>query len=76
MIMPLHIEFPLWAHSLVVDFPTDNIPDFIDGHDWRLWGDAVAEQKSFAESGAPGTHGFKEPLEWAMAIYFVMMDSN
>lgn len=72
MIMPLNITFPLWAASLLVDFPTDNIPLYKEGHDWELWGDAVVQTPSFAEQGAPGTKGFSEPLEWAKIIYNVM----
>ena len=74
MIMPVDITFPLWAQSLIIDFPTDNIPQFIEEHDWKLWGNFVAQEVSFAAQGAPGTHGFKEPLAWAMAVYNQMVD--
>ena len=69
MISPVNIAFPLWAQSLIIDFPTDNIPVYIEGHDWKLWGDFVSQEISFAKQGVPGTQGFEERMSWAMVVY-------
>lgn len=69
MTLPVNIDFISWAHSLVVDFPLDNVPLLREGDDWRTFGNTIAECTSFAKNGTPGTRGFTEPMSWAMAVF-------
>lgn len=72
--MPLGITFELWAESLIVDFPQENIPLYIKGQDWRLWADFIAELTTFADNNTPGSLGFKTPILWAKAVYNNMVN--
>lgn len=74
MILPLHTNFVDWAHSLVIDFSTDNIPIFHEGMDWKLWGNLVAQQPNFSANGVPTTQKFDDQMMWAMATYKQMLN--
>lgn len=69
MMMPTNTELPTWAASLVIDFPTDNIPLYTNGADWRFWGNFLIQENTFLKNHAPGTAKFKDWQEWAMAVY-------
>jgi hypothetical protein len=69
MILPTGISFESWARSLIIDFPTDNIPIYSDGHDWKSWGNLISQQPNFSNNGAPTTQGFDDKMAWAMATY-------
>lgn len=62
-----------WASSLVIDFPTDDIPSVWSG-DWRSFGNALAQCDSFLKAGAPGTFSFNEWKPWAMAVFQTMVN--
>lgn len=62
-----------WASSLVIDYPTDDIPSVSNG-DWRSFGNALAQCESFSEAGAPGTSRFKEWRPWAVAVFRTMVN--
>lgn len=69
MMIPFRTDFKTWANSLVIDFPTSNIPIYRDGMDWKIWGNAVAQEDVFAQNGVPGTNTYQEPLDWAKMVF-------
>ena len=69
MILPRDISFESWARSLIIDFPTDNIPIYNEGEDWKLWGNLVCQQPNFSANAAPTTQGFEDKMIWAMSTY-------
>lgn len=71
MMFPVQTTLDIWRSSLVTDFPDDNIPG-LSGDDWRHFGDSLAQEQSFEESGAPGTSGFNDWQSWAVAVFQTM----
>jgi hypothetical protein len=75
MTLPKDIPLLLWAASLIVDFPTDNIGILKDESKWREWGNFLVQEVSFANNGAPATHAYSDWQTWAQAV-FKCMASN
>lgn len=75
MILPIGISLKDWAASLVIDFPTDNIPLLYEDADWKQWGDLLIQENSFSEADAPGTALFKEWNPWADAVFYAMANN-
>ena len=69
MMMPIHTDLQTWASSLIIDFPTQNVPLYHEGDDWKTWGNFLIQGSDFSENGAPGTEHFSEWNDWAMAVY-------
>ena len=76
MILPLYIDFLDWAASLVIDFPTENIPVLYNENDWKDYGNQLVLCDSFYDAGAPGTDSYDDRQKWAMDVYFAMMNST
>lgn len=74
MMMPVHTTFEKWAHTLIIDFPNDNIPIYKNGYNWKLWANAVAECPSFNQNACPGGTDFSDPLKWAAVVYRQMLN--
>lgn len=72
MIQPDYIDLPMWAASLRIDFPEDDIPELLSEKDWKEWGDTLVQCDSFSENNAPGTAFYPDWVQWARDVYFVM----
>lgn len=75
MMLPLNTTLKRWADSLIVDYPTDNIPILSDEKDWKRWGDFLIQETSFADNQAPGTFPFSDWQTWALAVYGKMTNT-
>lgn len=75
MILPIGISLKDWSASLIVDFPTDNIPLLHSDADWKSWGDLLIQEQSFIEADAPGTTLFKEWRPWADAVFYALANN-
>jgi len=74
MILPENVTLRMWAGSLIIDFPEDDIPILIDEKDWKEWGNFLIESTSFIQNNAPSTAIYQDWKEWASAVYFTMND--
>jgi hypothetical protein len=72
MIVPKDVTMKQFAASLVVSFPTDNIPFLDKEENWKQWGNRLIQEQSFADNGAPSTDGFSNKLIWAQALFKTM----
>lgn len=72
MMIPTEATLPNWAASLIIDFPSDNIPTLVDEESWKLWGNTLVQENSFASNNAPGTNGYRDWRVWATDVYSVM----
>lgn len=72
MTIPEFITLSKWAHALVVDFPTDNIPILVDESKWKEWGNSLIQENSFLRNAAPGTANYSDWLSWAKAVFYTM----
>jgi len=70
MIMPSK-DMPLsvFANSMVIDFPLDNIVTSVTDDDWKSWGSILIQEASFANNGAPSPYGFETRFEWEQALF-------
>lgn len=75
MMLPVNTTLKLWAASLIVDFPTDNIPILTDESKWKEWGNFLVQETSFANNQAPGTQNFSEWQPWAQAVFRQMANN-
>lgn len=75
MMIPVFTTLKLWAASLIIDFPSDNIPILRDELLWKAWGDLLVQENSFSEQGAPSTNGYDDWKPWADEIYRVMVNT-
>jgi hypothetical protein len=69
-------SFSDFVASLVIDFPTDNIPIFTDEKDWVLFGNLLVQENSFAKNGAPSPNGFSSRTQWEQALFQSMSSYN
>jgi hypothetical protein len=76
MIMPISINLPNWACSLKIDFPDDNIPFLMSESAWKEWGNELLLSESFNRNDIPSPEGYDKWEEWALAVFFVMQNSN
>ena len=72
MVIPEHISFTNWAHSLLIDFPHEDINVYAEGTDWKEWGDMLAQCDIFTSAGAPGTEKYADWQSWAKAVFYCM----
>jgi len=75
MVIPEFIRLIEWAHTLIIDFPNDNIPLLIDESNWKEWGDRLVQEESFIENNAPGTYHYNDWNKWANEVYFIMSNN-
>lgn len=75
MILPESTDLKTWAASLVVDFPTDDIPLLSNELEWKEWGNRLIQSTSFSSSGAPNTFGFTNWRQWAQMFFFTMANN-
>jgi len=68
MMNPVGATLISWASSLIIDFPTDNIPILRNENEWKRWGDMLVQETTFANNGAPGTLMYNDWKTWAYAI--------
>lgn len=69
MMLPVLVDLKTWAASLIIDFPTDNIPILSDEKKWKEWGNALVQETTFAENGAPETDQFNDWRTWAQFLF-------
>lgn len=72
MMLPEFTNLPMWAASLIIDFPDDNIPILTDPDDWKRWGNFLIQEDSFIKNNAPGTDTFDDWQSWAQNVFFTM----
>jgi len=72
MMIPRFTTLKQWAHSLVIDFPSDNIPILRNEEDWKGWGNMLIQENSFSSAGAPGTQNYSNWVEWAKDVFHTM----
>lgn len=58
--------------SLVIDFPTDNIPLVVSEDNWQIYANSLAQEDSFSNNGAPGPNGFDDKTKWMQAVFHSM----
>jgi hypothetical protein len=63
-----------WAHSLIIDFPRDNVPILKNENDWKNWGNILVQENSFSRSGAPGTQRYGDWRSWAEDVFHSMVN--
>jgi hypothetical protein len=74
MIMPQYSTPKIWAASLIIDFPTDNVPILNNEKEWRLWGDILVQSNSFTTNGCPFPKSYSNFNDWSSAVYRTMVD--
>ena len=72
MVIPRNIGIKEWWDSLAIDFPNDNIPLLKDEKNWKVTGNFLVQENSFAIQGAPSTFAFNEFQPWAMEVFNTM----
>ena len=72
MVQPNLDDVIFWADTLVVDFPTDDIPTLIDANEWKGWGNDLIACTSFTLNDAPATYNYDNWQAWAWDVFFVM----
>jgi len=72
MVIPIAIDMKTWWSSLAIDFPNDNIPVLNDKRDWKVTGNFLVQENSFAIQGAPSTFAFNDFEPWAMEVFLTM----
>lgn len=75
MMLPNFAPLKVWADSLYIDFPTDNIPRLTDEDDWKRWGNFLVQENSFVNNAAPGTQSYNDWKVWAQAVFYVMANN-
>lgn len=64
-ILPVGIEFPVWANQLRLSFPTQNIPIVNAEIDWRVFPAMLNSNRCFDNSFIPNVGGFNNWRDWA-----------
>lgn len=75
MMLPILTDLKTWSSSLIIDFPNDNVPILSDEKKWKLWGNTLIQENSFAENGAPGTEKFDDWQSWAQSVFKQMANT-
>lgn len=70
--IPKRTDLKTWAASLVIDFPTDNIPLLTDANNWKYWGSLLVEEQSFSDNGAPSPNRYNDWQKWAEDVFKTM----
>jgi hypothetical protein len=76
MMLPQFCDLPLWASSLIIDFPTDNIPILTSEADWQFWGNQLIQQPSFSSTDSPRTDLYKDWKSWAWDMFYTNSNNN
>lgn len=75
MMIPNFVSLKNWSHSLIIDFPSDNIPVLMDEENWKTWGNHLIQENSFSKNGAPSTKNYPDWKSWAKDIFKVMVNN-
>ena len=76
MMIPEFCDLPIFAASLIIDFPNDNVPILVAENEWKFWGNQLIQEPSFSVNDAPRTDGFNEWKAWAQGLYYTMSNNN
>lgn len=75
MMIPEMTDLSTWSSSLIIDFPTDDIP-FLDNEDnWKDWGNRLSQCTTFIQNNSPGTQSYTDWKSWAQRVFFCMNDN-
>ena len=69
MVIPDFISFDRWAASLLVDYPSDDIPLPPPETGWRPWARSVVSRPTFLKASAPQPDWFDGWLPWAQGVW-------
>lgn len=72
MIIPTYMSLKDWSATLMVDFPTDNIPMLLNEDDWKEWGSNLIQCDSFLENSAPAPTIYDNWRDWSMNVFYAM----
>jgi hypothetical protein len=72
MMIPNGVTLLDWSASLIIDFPTDNVPALTNEEYWKEWGDEVVGLNSFSINEAPNTQGYSDWKSWANDVFLTM----
>lgn len=72
MMIPEMTDLKTWASSLLIDFPTDDIPFLNNDENWKEWGDQLSRCTTFMENNSPGTQYYSEWKSWAHRVFSCM----
>lgn len=75
MIIPEIIELDDWCSSLVIDFPTDDVPILING-DWKSFGNTLSQTGNFAINNTPSPDNFNDWRSWAFSVFYLMNNNS
>jgi hypothetical protein len=75
MMIPEATDLRSWAASIIIDFPTDDIPILDNDENWKEWGDKLAGCTTFIENNSPSTHGYIDWKSWAERVFFCMSNN-
>ena len=75
MMLPEATTVTLWANSLIIDFPYDNIPLLINESLWKQWGDELILCQSFISNDVPSPIHYDDWQSWADDVYFLMCNN-
>lgn len=75
MILPYEISLTDWAASLIIDFPTDNIPNLESEEKWQEWGDLLIQEQSFEQADAPLPELFETWQPWAEQVFYALANN-
>jgi len=76
MVLPEGISLTLWANSLIIDFPYDNVPNLSSESQWQEWGDELANCQNFIDNDIPSTFNYRDWKSWAYDVYFLMCNND
>lgn len=72
MMQPKLTILKVWAASLFVDFPEDDIPRLSDEEKWKDWASVLVQCTSFVEAAAPWPSDYKDWNTWADDVFKAM----
>lgn len=76
MVIPEGITLTLWANSLIIDFPNDNIPLLINESRWQQWASELIGSQSFISNDVPHPNNYDDWKTWAYDVYFLMCNND
>ena len=68
--LPVGIDLQRWADSLILEFPTDEIPILTDPDQWRDWAERLMECSSF--QAVPHPDFYPDWTLWAFGVVAVL----
>lgn len=72
MMIPEYSDLETWAASLIIDFPTDNIPLLTSTDKWKEWGNSLSQCTSFIQNSSPTTQTYNDWKSWASGVFSCM----